>query len=68
VDLLVIMPRVRDRGERLSVRIRHAVPRDFPLDLLVRTPLEVANGLRHGDFFIREIMENGKVMYETHHS
>ncbi|MGA2176368.1 MAG: nucleotidyltransferase domain-containing protein [Verrucomicrobiota bacterium] len=68
VDLLVIMPRVRERGERMSVRIRHAVPRDFPLDLLVRTPLEVARSLRHGDFFIRDIMENGKVMYETHNS
>jgi hypothetical protein len=30
VDLLVIMPRTRERGERMSVRIRHAVPRDFP--------------------------------------
>jgi predicted nucleotidyltransferase len=68
VDLLVIISRVRQRGERISVRIRHAVPRDFPLDLLVRTPLEVARGIRHGDFFIRDIMENGKVMYETHNS
>jgi len=68
VDLLVIMPRVRQNGERMSVRIRYAIPRDFPLDLLVRTPSELARGLRHGDFFIREIMENGKVMYETHNS
>jgi len=68
VDLLVILPRLRQQGERMSVRIRHAVPRDFSLDLLVRTPLEVANGLRQGDFFIRDIMENGKVMYETHDS
>jgi predicted nucleotidyltransferase len=65
VDLLVIMPRTRDRGERMSVRIRQAVPRDFPLDLLVRTPAEVTRRLRWGDFFLREIMENGKVMYEA---
>ena len=38
VDLLVIMNRTRLKGERMSVRIRHAIPRDFPLDLLVRTP------------------------------
>jgi predicted nucleotidyltransferase len=68
VDLLVIMPCVRRGGERMSVRIRHAVPRDFPLDLLVRTPMEVAKGLRQGDFFMREIMTQGKVMYETHNS
>lgn len=68
VDLMVIMPRLRDRGERMSVRIRHAVPRDFALDLLVRTPLEVARGLRDGDFFIREVVARGKVMYEAHNS
>jgi len=33
--------------------------------LLVRTPAEVTKRLRWGDFFLREIMENGKVMYEA---
>jgi len=65
VDLLVIMPRTRDRGERMSVRIRHGIHRDFPLDLLVRTPSEVAKRLNWGDFFLREILEKGKVMYEA---
>lgn len=68
VDLLIIMPRAKVRGERMSVRIRHAVPRDFALDLLVRTPVEVERALRQGDFFMREIMERGKVMYEAHNS
>lgn len=65
VDLLVIMARTRDRGERMSVRIRQAIPRDFPLDLLVRTPSEVARRLRWGDPFMREVLENGKVIYEA---
>lgn len=65
VDLLVIMPRMRDRGERMSVRIRHAVPRNFPLDLLVRTPADVARRLRWGDPFICELLKNGKVLYEA---
>lgn len=65
VDLLIIMPRTRERGERMSVRIRHAVPRDFPLDLLVRTPAEVTRRLRWGDFFLREVMERGVVLYEA---
>lgn len=68
VDLLVIMPRGRRGGERMSVRIRHAVQGDFPLDLLVRTPVEVARGMRDGDFFMREIMTHGKVMYEPHNA
>lgn len=65
VDLLVIMSRTRERGERMSVRIRHAVPRNFPLDLLVRTPAEVNKRLRWGDGFLQEVMEKGKVLYEA---
>jgi len=65
VDLLVVMNRTRHRGERMSLRIRHAVDRDFPMDLLVRTPAEVDKRLRWGDCFIREIVEKGKVLYEA---
>src|SRR6266478_8701739 len=68
VDLLVIMPRTRDRGERMSVRILHAIPRDFPLDLLVRTPADVAKRLRWKDPFICEVLEKGKVLYEANHA
>ena len=65
VDLLVIMARTRDRGEKMSVRIRQAVPRDFPLDLLVRTPSDVARRLRWGDPFISELLNKGEVLYEA---
>ena len=68
VDLLVILPKTRQRGERMSVRIRHAVPRDFPLDLLVRTPAEVARRLRGGDCFLRDVMRKGRVIYEADHT
>jgi len=60
-----IQPRTRIRGERVSVRIRHAVPRDFPLDLLVRTPADVKKRLDWGDPFLGEVMRNGRVMYEA---
>src|SRR5438876_7667070 len=64
VDLLVIMPRTYERGEKMSVRIRQAIPRDFPLDLLVRTPSEVAKRVRWRDPFICELMEKGEVLCE----
>src|SRR5687768_17229726 len=64
VDLLVIMPKTRECGERMSVRIRHAVPRDFPLDLLVRTPKDIARRLRWQDAFLQEVMEKGQVLYD----
>ena len=65
VDLLVVMNRKHQGGERMSLRIRHAMPASFPMDLLVRTPAEVAKRLRWGDCFMREIVEKGKVMYEA---
>ena len=65
VDLLVIMDRTRDRGERMSVRIRHAAPRDFPMDLLVRTPVDGDKRLRWGDGFMKEVFEKGEVLYEA---
>src|SRR6266567_723273 len=64
VDLMVIMPRTRDRGQQMSVPI----PRDFPLDLLLRTPADVAKRLRWKDPFICDVLEKGKVLYEANHA
>ena len=52
----------------MAVRILHAIPRDFPLDPLVRTPFDVAKRLRWGDPFICELLEKGKVLYEAHNT
>jgi uncharacterized protein len=49
-----------------AVEIRQKLPiYDFPLDLLVRTPQQVAARLAIGDPFMREIVEQGKVLYES---
>jgi predicted nucleotidyltransferase len=68
VDLLVIMNRTRHRGERMSLRIRHAIPAGFPLDLLVRTPRFVAQRMAWGDCFTQEILTKGQVLYEAPHT
>jgi predicted nucleotidyltransferase len=65
VDLLVIMNRTRYRGERMALRIRQKIPAGFPLDLLVRTPAFVSRRLAWGDSFTREILTQGKVLYEA---
>jgi hypothetical protein len=41
-----------------------AVNYTFPLDLLVRTPKNLAWRLAQGDSFLREVMDRGKVLYE----
>ena len=45
--------------------IRDAVPRAFPLDLLVRTPADLAERLRRGDCLRREVIEQGQVLCEV---
>jgi predicted nucleotidyltransferase len=62
VDLLVIMPAADEMNQ--SVRIRLAVEAPFPLDLLVRTPQKLERRIKDGDWFLREITEKGKVLYE----
>ena len=64
VDLLVIMP-LRGDAVQKSVEIALAARPGFPMDLLVRTPAEVRKRLAWNDFFIREIMEKGKVLYAS---
>jgi predicted nucleotidyltransferase len=63
VDLLVIMPTRNEIDQ--SVRIENSFERDFALDLIVRTPFHVRQGLRDGDWFLREVMQKGIVLYET---
>jgi predicted nucleotidyltransferase len=63
VDLLVVM----DSEESLAQRIRRvmhvAKVRFLPMDVIVRTPAEMAERLAMGDFFLAEILQKGKVLY-----
>jgi uncharacterized protein len=64
VDLLVIVDtqaRPVDRYLHVSRLLR---PRPFPLDLLVKTPEEIAQALAREDAFIGEITTQGRVLYE----
>jgi predicted nucleotidyltransferase len=63
VDLLVIMPAYDVVNQ--SIRICMAFERPFSLDLMVRTPKQIARGLKDDDWFLREIVEKGKVIYEA---
>ena len=68
VDLLVIMP-TRNVIDQ-AVRICREFERPFSLDLIVRTPRQIELGLRPDDcdWFLREVIEKGKVLYEASHS
>src|SRR5437588_5071515 len=63
VDLLVVM-RTKNAIDQ-SIRISLAFERLFSFDLIVRTPKQIECGLRDDDWFLREIVEKGKVLYEA---
>ncbi len=62
VDLLVVLETPL-RNSQQAAQIARAIEYHFGLDLLVRRPQQLTDRLRLGDFFIQEVMENGKVLY-----
>ncbi len=69
VDLFVIMrTRKKDSKRNLAISLL-LIPREFPVDIIVKTPKEVEQAIKGGvnnAFFIREILKTGKVLYERH--
>ena len=64
VDLLVVMETELKPWEQ-ATSIRTSMPHMFPMDLLVRTPRELAQRIGWGDYFLREITSQGSVLYES---
>lgn len=67
VDLLVILPFEGNHTRKAIEILNKADPR-FPIDLLARTPEQVRWRVEQGDFFLREITQKGKVLYESANS
>lgn len=66
VDILVVMPVARNELDQ-AARICRAIDSQFPLDIIVSTPKNLAWRLKEGDSFLREITTKGKVLYEKTH-
>jgi len=64
VDLLVILVHEEHPVQKAAEILRALQPR-LPLDLIVRTPEDVRQRLAWNDFFLREVMEKGVVLYES---
>ena len=69
VDVLVVMPLARgQRDVRQAAAIRERVHAPFPMDVIVRSPQQIARRLAQGDGFIGEIVRRGRLMYEGEHA
>jgi predicted nucleotidyltransferase len=63
VDLLVVMP-AHDAVAQ-AIRISGAFGRLFSHSIIVRTPQQVERGLKQNNWFLREVIARGKVLYEA---
>jgi Predicted nucleotidyltransferases len=66
VDLLVVLP-FEGKPVRKAIEIRNRVNAGVPLDLIVRTPEQLAQRLAQNDWFMRDIVERGRTLYEANH-
>ena len=64
LDLLVIMDTPLKEG-KLSLEIRHNLGVMFGLDLIVYKPQHLKDRVEMGDWFLRDILKEGKVLYES---
>ncbi len=67
IDLLVILP-FEDLPIYKAIEIRRQIKPPFPLDLLARTSEQIQQRLDMGDFFIQDIINKGRILYETNHT
>jgi len=64
IDLLVVMPYDGNELDKMA-EVRRELSSAMPLDVLVKTPTQIKSRLEMEDFFVREIMDNGKVLYDA---
>ena len=64
IDLMVVMPYTGKELDKM-VQVRRTLDSSLPLDVLVKTPEQIRERTQLGDFFIAEILQKGKVLYEA---
>jgi predicted nucleotidyltransferase len=67
VDLLVVVETNGKNKEMYRAVSKLLYPRQFPVDIIIKSPKEVEAALKGGadnGFFIRDILKKGKVLYD----
>ncbi len=64
VDLLVIMDTPLKEVQQ-AIQICQQIEYRFGLDLIVHTPKHLAERLKMGDWFLHDVLKEGKVLYEA---
>jgi predicted nucleotidyltransferase len=64
VDLLVVMDTPL-KDVQQAIQICQQIEYRFGLDLIVHTPKYLQQRLEMGDWFLRDVLKEGKVLYES---
>ena len=64
VDILVVMD-TKLKESQQSLQIRRYLNLFFGLDIILYTPKRLDERIAMGDYFVQDILEEGKVMYEA---
>lgn len=65
VDLLVVMDIPKSEFSRKATEIRQRISYRFGLDLLVRSPEDIAYRVSYNDWFLREVTEKGELLHSS---
>lgn len=63
IDFFIIKDTPKRKLDRIDEANNFLDP-DIPVEFHIYTPKEIEERLRLGDFFVKEILEKGKVLYE----
>lgn len=63
IDLLVIM-NFEGTARHQAATILTTIDYHFALDLLVRSANQISERIKDGDFFLRDVIEKGLVLYD----
>ena len=64
IDLFVVKNTQESSLKRIETLDKLFSRREFPMDFLVYTPQQIEKRLAIEDFFVKEIIENGKILYD----
>lgn len=65
IDLFVVKETNLPSLKRIEVLDRLFSRRAYPMDFLVYTPAQVQRCLASGDLFVRNVVANGRVLYDA---
>jgi predicted nucleotidyltransferase len=66
VDLFIAKKTKKNTLKRIMEVDKILFNRNIPLDILVYTPRQIKERLALGDFFVEDILNKGKILYEKH--